>query len=66
MPMGGNLCRGAHDESSFTEMGMRNGQVFRHPDPAAPQHDIDIERASAPALTGTAASERALDPVQQI
>ena len=54
----------AQDEGALPEQGVRDRQLAGMPGPAAPQHNIEIERARAPALSAPVAAEGALDILQ--
>ncbi len=64
-PGGRDRGGGGEDEGALAEQRVRDRQRGRAEGTAAPQHQIEVEHAGAPALAARAAAEVALDALEQ-
>ena len=59
--MGCNFAWWAQNKAPFAEQGMGDRKARIRPNPAAPQHNVQVERAGAPALPTTLAAKLMLN-----
>lgn len=65
-PMARNLRCGIEDKGTRVHMLVRDVQRFAAPDPAAPEHNIDIEHPRPPGLPALLPPKCAFDRLQRV